>query len=346
MINKKDIEGGALKALKALNFQITGYYPYENVIHMVGLLKQINPLVKPIITVVGVAKSQINKETVDTFLKFGLNILAKKYIIFNADDIDKLDDDLRSLILKNDIDYFGRKEISDLLKRISITQDEVKDYKNIIDILSPIRIIESLPEFSQQIVPNSIEEICNRFTIKHDVTELMEDAIFAAFHYCFNYQTQKLGISSRFSDEPDGLVVTTNTQRFAFLYDSKSSQDGVYQMSKDDERAIIDYIEKKREVIKARHKSELDCFLIIGNNFKGDLKLRKSNIFKKTHNVLLVFMKANAFKILSLWAEKIPHDYKRLIDLKEIFQIDKDIIDELVINDYIKKFNQAHQSVY
>lgn len=341
MTSANDIEATTLRILRSLDFQVTGYYPYEHAINLVGYLKQPEPFRNPIKVALEIAKGSLNRESVESFAKFGNNVLAQKLAIFHKDDFDDLDEDVKSTISAIKIDYVGGETLRKALSRSTVTPEEAKQYRNSLDILSPKRLVEALPELSRQTIPSDIGSILGR---KLAAWEIMEDAVFAAFLHCFGYETRKLGHEKRFEPEPEGEVATLNQSPFALLYDCKSAR-AVYCMSKDDERTVVSYINNKKGEITARYRCELRYFIIVGPDFEGRFDLRRDSVHNKT-NVILVFVKAEAFRNLSLWAYNLPPRYKELIDLRKIFKIGEKIIDEQIVEAYKREFNSTYQTVY
>lgn len=342
MASENDIEAKTLRILRSNDFQVTGYYRYEHAINLVGYLKQPEPFVIPIKTAIEITISPINKESIESFAKFGNNILAQKLAIFNENNFKDLSEDVKSTISAYKIDYVGGKTLKNALsKSTTITQEEVRQYRDSLDILSPKRLVEALPELARQKIPADIRRILGS---KFDAWVLMEDAVFAAFSQCLGYDTRKLGHERRFKPEPEGEVATLSQSPFAFLYDCKSAKDA-YCMSKDDERAVVSYIDNKKGEITARYRCELRYFVIVGPDFDGRFDLRRDNIHNKT-NVVLVFLKAEALRSLSLWAYNLPPRYKKLVNLREIFKIGEKIIDEQIIKTFRRRFDSTHQTVY
>ena len=342
MASKNDIEAKSLRILRSLNFQVTGYYPYEHVTNLVGYLRQPEPFTTPIKVAVEIAKSPINKESVESFAKFGRNVLAQKLAIFHEDDFDDLDEDVRSTTSALKIDYIGGERLRKALSRSTVTPREARRYRNSLDILSPKRLVEALPELSRRKVPKDIRNILGE---TFDAWEIMEDAVFAAFSHCFGYETRKLGHEKRFEPEPEGEVVTLNQPPFAFLYDCKSTKNA-YGMSKDDERAVINYINNKKGEIMARYRCALRYFIIIGPDFEGRLDLRRDTVYNETDNAILVFVKAEALRTISLWAYNIPPRYKEQIDLKKTFKVGNEVIDKHIMEAYMRDFDSTYQKVY
>lgn len=341
MASEDEIEANTLRILKSIDFQVTGYYRYEHAINLVGYLKQPEPFTIPTKMAVEIAKGSLNRESVESFAKFGNNVLAQKLAIFHEQDFDNLNGDVKSTISAFKIDYLGGETLRKALSKSTVTQEEARRYRNSLDILSPKRLVEALPELSHQKIPNDIRSILGS---KFKAWEIMEDAVFAAFSHCLGYETRKLGHEKRFEPEPEGEVATLNQPPFAFLYDCKSARD-VYSMSKDDERAVIGYVDNKKGEITARYRCELRYFVMVGPDFNGRFDLRRDSVHNKT-NVILVFIKAEALRNLSLWAYNLPPRYKGVVDLREIFKIGEKIINEQIVEAYKQWFDSTHQTVY
>lgn len=341
-MERSNFEEDSYRIIRSLEFQVIGYYPYEHASNLVGYLKQPDPLSIPIKLAVEIAKSPLSKDSVVSFSKFGINILAQKLCIFHWVDFEDLDEEIKLVLTDLKIDYVGGKKLENYLSKITVTSEEAKEYKNSLDILSPKRLVEILPDLSSKTIPNDILTILGD---KFEAWEILEDAVFAAFKYCFSYDTQKLGYDKRFGTEPEGEVITNNETPFALLYDCKST-DEHYNMSKADERAITDYINQKTGKIKARYGIKLKYFLIVSSDFRGNLELRKENILKNTQNILLVFMKAEALKTISLWILNLPTRLKKQVDLREIFSLKRQIIDVDIVLRFMKNFDSEYQKVY
>lgn len=336
-----DITEKASKILKSTGFHVSGYYPYDHAINLVGSLQQPPPFDTPIRMAVEIAKSPISIESIESFAKFGNYALALKLAIFSVEDLCNLNKDIQDTLNRLKINYIGGKSLEKALSKSSVSNEEAKDYQNSLDILSPKRLLLALPELSQRKIPADIND-----TLKSHFKawEIMEDAVFAAFLYAFVFETIKLGHEKRFHDEPEGIVVTRGQQPFAFLYDCKSTKDK-YVMPVDDERAIVSYIENKKAEIKAKYRCNIRYFVVVSSSFGGDINLRRDNVYDRT-NVILVLLEGVALSKLALWAHNLPPLHKELIDLKKIFKFGEKIIGIKQVKDYIKDFDNSHKQAY
>jgi hypothetical protein len=221
-----------------------------------------------------------------------------------------------------------------------VTKEEARKYRDSLDIVSPKRLAEALPELSHKQVPVDLRGILG----EKDPWEIMEDAVFGVFSMCFGYETRKLGHERRFQADPEGEVATSNDDPYALLYDCKSASDA-FSMNKDDERAVIEYINTKKGEIQALFRCNLRYFLIVGPAFAGDLNLRRQEVNSKT-GVALAFVKADALSYIALWALKIPPLYKKQIDLRQILKSGDEVVDQGVVKEYAKNFDAKFQKVY
>lgn len=341
MSNANDVDAKIIKILRSSDFQVTGYYPYGHAVDLMVLFRLPQPFTNPIRVIIEIAKGSITKESIESFVKMGKNMLAEKFALFCIEeDFDNLEENVKSTMSTLNVDYIGGEELRNVLSSITMTQEEVKDCQDTLYRVSPKRLVDALPELSGRRVPNDIRNSIP----ERKAWEIMEDAVFAAFQFCFAYETRKLGYEKRFKTEPEGLVVTPNRPPFALLYDCKSTEK-IYKMSIDDERAVISYINDKSEMTAAYYSCDLRYFVIVAPDFGGDLDLRKRNVHMET-NASLVFMKAEALKSISLWAYEIPHRFKKLIDLRQLFNYGEKIIDEQIVETYKGEFDSKHKQSY
>jgi len=337
-----DIKEKALQVLKSIGYQVSGYYPYDHAVNLVGFLPQPSPFDTAIKMAVEIAQSPISTESIESFAKFGKNVLALKLALFYADDFKDLEREIQNTLILLKVDYVGGKRLEKELLKSSLSVEETKEIKNSLDVLSPKRLIEAIPELSQRKIPKDIKDTLNG---RFKAWEIMEDAVFATFFYAFMFETKQLGREKKFHDEPEGIVIISNQQPFALLYDCKSTKKEKYKMPIDDERAIISYINDKKAEINIKYRCELRYFIVVSSCFGGDVELRRNNVHNAT-NVELVCMEATALSKFALWAHKLPIPYKKLIDLKKIFKFGEKIVGDKMIEDFIKEFDNTHKNAY
>jgi len=214
--------------------------------------------------------------------------------------------------------------------------------KKIYDVFSAPMLAKYLPEIALQKIPRQIASTVNDLGLKP--WQVFEQVVFSVFHYCFSFAVRKYGEDSLFEHEPEGVVITYRNPPYAFIYECKSAEQS-YNMTAQDELTYKDYIQKKKEEVRALDKSDLKYFVIISPDFAGDISRRRENIFKETQ-VLPIFMSAKNLSTLGRWACSLPNDVKILIDLRDVFSLKEPVVSLKSIENYIKAFENKTKKRY
>lgn len=332
----REFEQKALQVLTYLNFSIKGYYPYNSIIDIVGYFEPRKPLRNPTKVVAEIRGDKPNVEDIEGFFRFGKNALAEKMILFLAEEFNELTIEAKDLISKHNIEYFDTIALNKILEEIKPATSEVSRLTNACDILSSRKLAEALPDLANQIVPKDIGD----YLPGYKAWEILEDAVFGVFQWCFGFETKQLGRQALFAHEPEGLVICPSKlgNNFGLIYECKSSISD-YTISKKDELVYINYIREKKNPFKNLHNCELQYFLIISPSFSGDLKSRRDEIHQAT-GVLLCFIEATDFRDIALWAYGLSNNLKRLIDISQFLLLSDVVISKETITKYIGGFNK------
>ena len=329
----------AVSYLKSVGISITGYYPYSHATDIVGFLKLSVPFNYPVKVIAEIAKLPITLESIEGFVTLAKNASAEKLLLIAPPKLNELSPSIEKMLKTHRIDFVTSDIVGAYSQTTSGSQAK-KDYENVKDLVSASKLIKELPTFAKQEIPADIQRIIG--DQKLEAWQLLEDAVYCAFHHGLGCEVRQLGKEALFKNEPEGVVITAGHSQFALLYDCKSSSNK-YKMSADDERAYIEYIRKKKNEVASLDRCELKYFLIISPDFAGDFGLRRSSILKKTQ-VILVLIKADLLRKLSLWSYVIPYEIKKLIELQDIFE--EAIVTNETIESYIKTFNGKYKNRY
>ena len=329
----------AVSYLRSIGISVTGYYPYDHAIDIVGFLKLPLPFKYPLKIAAEIAKCPVTVDMIDGFLTFAKNASAEKVLLLTPPKLDQLDLVVEEKLNTERIDFVK----SDVVKTFSLTTTRIQakqEYDNIRDLVSPSKLIKELPTFAQQEIPKDIQRIIGDQNI--EAWQLLEDAVYCTFFYGLGCGVRQLGKEALFKNEPEGVVITGSPGQFALLYDCKSSS-GKYKMTADDERTYVGYITKKKKEVAGLDRCELKYFVIISPDFAGDISKRGFEILKATQ-VLLVLIRAEVLKKLGLWSYRIPPELKPLIELPDIFK--ETVVSSESVDSYIKTFDQKYQKRY
>lgn len=338
----KELEQKALQLLNGLGFNIVGYYPYDSVIDIVAYLEPRAPFRNKTKVIVEIRTDEPTPENIDGFFKLGKNTLVEKMILFTVEQFEKLTREVQSLISKSKIEYFDERTLDKILEEAKAKTLDISQLTNACDVFSAKRLSEALPDLARQITPNDIRS----YFPQRQAWEILEDAVFAIFNFCFGYETRQLGSQSLFEHEPEGMVVCSSKSggHFGLIYDCKSSKSS-YKMTKQDELTYIDYIKKKKIEMRSLCNCELQYFLIISPKFSGDLDKRRDAVYKAT-SILLFFIEAMTLRDVALWAFKLPNKLKPLIDISEFLLPREIIVSDKTVAKYIQDFNKRQRTRY
>ena len=333
--------------LKNLEIAPKGFYDYSDFSDLVGLQKPKWPYKNPSKVLVEISKIKLSPTQLSSFAILAKENQAVKALIFGIEERQELDQSIAASMNAIGVEYFGPTDVDDLIKDITVSEQQTSVYRNASDVVAAQRLVDSLPELALQKIPDDITASMKAMNAADmPAWEIFEEATYASFQFCLGYTTDKLGKEARFEDEPEGIVVVEGQNRFGFLYDCKSAATK-YNMSKDNERAYVDYINAKKPQLTAIHGVELRYFVIIAPKFGGDMMERKRSIQQKT-GVFLVYLEASHLKILAQWAFKINKvKIRQLIDVGVIFsKADKVLVEEPDLSGYINEFDANNKSRY
>lgn len=338
----KDLEKKVLQLLKDQSFNVKGYYSYDSVTDIVGYFDPKPPFQIPTRVIIEIRTDELTSEDVDGFSKLAKNTLADKRILFSVKPFEELGPETQSLVSKAGCEYFDFESLEKILEETRRTAIDVSELTNSCDLFSAKRLSEVLPDLAKQKVPTDIRN----FFPKRQAWEILEDAVFSIFNFCFGYETKKLGGQSLFEHEPEGMVVcnSRNGSRYGLIYDCKSSKSS-YKMTKQDELTYISYIKDKKIEFKSLYNCELRYFLIISPDFSGDLNQRRNSILHAT-SVLLTLIKATTLRKVALWAYKLPNNLKPMIDISEFLLSEEIVVSDNTVSRYIRDFDKKHGKRY
>lgn len=343
----KKYQDNIFALLKSMEIAPKGFYDYEEFSDLVGLQKPQWPYKNFSKVVIEISKVKLTPAQVAGFATLAKENQAVKALVFGVEERIALDPEVAAKISTIGIEYFDPKDLEELLKKVTVSEESTTIFRNASDVVSPQRLVNGLPLLAQQLIPTDIDASMKAMqATEMPAWEIFEEATYASFHFCLSYTTYKLGKEARFKDEPEGMVVVEGQNRFAFLYDCKSSNTQ-YNMSKDNERAYVDYINAKKPELTAIHSAELRYFVIVAPSFGGDMKERKRSI-QQTSGVFLVYLEASNLRKLAQWAFNIKNiQIRRLIDLGEVFsKADGVLVEEKSLEEYIEEFDRKYKSRY
>lgn len=338
----KELEKKVLQLLKDQNFSVKGYYSYDSVTDIVGYFEARPPFQIATKVIIEIRTDELTSEDVDGFSKLAKNTLADKRILFSLEPFDKLDPGIQSLISKVRCEYLDFASLEKILEESKKTAIDVSELTNSCDLFSAKRLSEALPDLARQNVPDDIKS----YFPKRQAWEILEDAVFSIFNFCFGYETKQLGGQSLFEHEPEGMVMCNSRDgsHYGIIYDCKSSKSS-YRMTKQDELTYISYIKDKKIEFRSLYNCELQYFLIISPEFSGDLNQRRNSILHAT-SVLLAFIKATTLREVALWAYKLPNNLKPMIDISEFLLSEEIVVLDGTVRRYIDDFDKKQRKRY
>jgi hypothetical protein len=329
----------AVSYLKSIGIAITGYYPYPHAVDIVGFLKLQTPFEYPIKIAAEIATCPITTDSIDSFLTFARNASAEKVFLLTPTELDKLDLEVEERLKVERIDVIRSESVAAYSKTKNNTQAQ-KEYQSIKDLVSANKLINELPTFAKQEIPEDIQRMIGNQKV--EAWQLLEDAVYCTFYYGMGCEVRQLGKEALFKNEPEGVVLTSGLGQFGLLYDCKSSA-SKYKITADDERTYIDYIIKKKKEVASLDNCDLKYFVIISPDFAGDISARSFEIFRQTQ-VALVLFKAETLRKLAIWANGLTHKLKSLIDLSIIFK--ETLVTEGTVDNYIRAFDTNYKNRY
>jgi hypothetical protein len=336
----KQFEKKAMAFLRTLDFTPVGYYPYDYSSDVLGYLKLPPPFRNPIKTLAEIMRTTPTKESIEGFQDLARGSLADRMIMICPKRLAELGQEIQQQISSRGIEFFDAETVSTTLDKKEVSASAILEYSGIYGVLGPPLLAAALPSIARQEIPEDMKEIVNRSGLQP--WQVFEGAVFSVFHYCFGFTTKKLGEECLFKHEPEGVVITGLSQRFAFLYECKSTEES-YAMTSDHELRYKDYIKEKANKIPVLYGAPLSYFIIIAPAFSGDIGERRQRIFRDTQ-VLVVFMPASVLSFLGKWACDLPSDLKRLIDLRYICRIDELIVSQATCQQYVEEFERERRA--
>lgn len=345
----KEFKNKVFSVLKTMKIVPKGYFPYPEFSELVGSQEPEWPYTMPLRVMVQLSFRKITKEMVHSFNKSSRDTKAVRSLIFGIEESARLNAESRSNMKAFQIEYFGPSDVSKLLsdKGVSLSNEEVQEYKKASEVVHPILLVNGLPELALKMIPSDIQKSLNALNLRiPPAWELLEEAVFSSFSYCLGYNVRQLGKESRFETEPEGVVAVRFPSSFGILYECKSAKDA-YKMTVDHKRAYVEYILQKKAEVLALDKVELRYFVLVGPKFEGDEDNRRNQVYQET-GVLVVFLKADVLMKIAKWASEITDsELKRLISVGEIFTSIQDIeVQDKTVNEYIKKFDEKNRKRY
>ncbi len=333
----KDFEKSALAFLRTVRFTPSGFYRYEHGSDFSGSIIPPPPFTLPLRTMVEVARNAPNKPSIEGFHKLARDSLTQREIVISPVPFGKLDGDTQATVRRHEIEFFDQDSVRKELEQKKVDASQIQEYFKLYESLGPRILAKNLPAVARQSIPSEIAETVSK--LKLEPWQVFEDSVFAIFHYCLGFETRKLGRDTLFEHEPEGVVLVGETgSRYATLYECKSAHDK-YEMTSDHELRYRDYIKEKKRPLEVLDNASLRYFLIIGPDFRGDLKERRQSVHDET-GVWTVFMPASILSSFAQWAESLPNQAKKLLDLKPLFKIDELIVSEKTVTDYRKNFEE------
>lgn len=318
--------------LKTLDFKMVRYYPYESIADILGYMNPPAPLKIPIKVAIEIVDRQVTGDFIQRFRTISKNSVTERSIVFAAQGITP---EGRDLANRYRIEVILRKDLEDIVKKVD--KQITEHYERISDIVSPMSLAKMLPEIAQQKMPNQLKAFVGE---NLEPWQLFEESVYSIFRHCFHYNVRQLGSVSLFEREPEGVVGVDD--KFAFIYECKSAKEA-YHMTVDDERAYVEYIEEKKNEVRALDKSDLKYFVVLSPDFKGDLEERRDRIYGET-TVLIVFMKASSLSILGQWVYNLPPNMKGLVNLTRVFKISQLVVSDDLVEEKIKLFEKKYRS--
>ena len=336
----KAFERSALAFLRTLDFTPVGYYPYPYFSDVSGYIKAAPPFKVPLKAMAQIARSAPTRASIEGFHKLAKDSLVERMILICQVPLSGLPSELQSLVETLGIEFFDQATILSELERKKISQSQVQTFSKLYELVGPLALVEALPEIALQRIPSAMRGDVDKLGLKP--WQVLEQAVYSTFHYCFNLTVKKLGEDSLFEHEPEGLAIGEALPSVAFVYECKSAAES-YTMTSDHELRYIDYIRDKKQFVEFVERSELKYFVIVAPAFSGDIKERRERIFKETQ-VLVVFMTAEVLRQFSEWACPLQSNMKRLVDLGEVFRLDEVVVSKKRVEAYIKNFEDKHRS--
>lgn len=340
MSEELELDKAVMLGLSNLGFAARSYLRYENHSDIMGEFKAQPPFTVPTRAMVEISKGIPGAETIEGFYNQAKSAQCEKAILVLQDPA-KLSAASISLAEKYGIE---RWPLSELVGR-TVSKADLRQASDTLEAVSPKRLVKALPDLAGQVIPSDIARAINDPNRK--AWEVFEDAVHAAFRFCFDYNVRKLGKESLFQSEPEGVVTTSGlpTDRFAFIYDCKSSRDK-YVVTSQDQSKYIEYILDKKSQVLSIEKCELKYFVIVGSRFGGDMQQRRQNILEKTQ-VVTVYLSASVLERLAEWADSVTDPaLKQLIDLKKVFKLSEPEVTPETVKDYASGFDREFRERY
>lgn len=348
---RKEFEKKVFTVLKTMKIIPKGYYTYPDAADLIGHQEPQWPFTIPSKVLVEFSFGKLTQEKVENVSKVWKEIEAARALIFGKQDAARLDPQVLSLIKTSGIEYFGLNDVDKLLKakNIQASEQSAKKYRKVIEIVAPESLVDSLDELALQKIPSDMKSAIQALSPGSEIEawKAFEDAVCAAFRSCLGFKVKQMGKESLFEHEPEAIVTPRKDQdnRYGFLYECKSAKEN-YHMTAKDMQTYIDYIRKKKQVVRATEGADLRYFVIVGPSFSGDKELRRVGIHSAT-GVSVVYLKASVLKMLAQWAcEVTDPDVKGLIDLATLFSDVKGEPDESSIKGYITNFDTQNRERY
>ena len=336
----KAFEKTALAFLRTLGFTPVGYYPYSHASDVSGYLEAKPPFKVHVKAMAEIVRKSPTRASIEGFHKLVKGSLADRAILICQKPLTDVSGDVQSLIEQRGIEFFDQATILSELERKKISQSQVQTFSKLYELVGAPVLVEALPEIALQKIPSPMREDVDKLGLK--TWQVLEQAVYSTFHYCFNLTVKKLGEDSLFEHEPEGLAIGEKLPSVAFVYECKSAAES-YTMTSDHELRYIDYIRNKKQHVEFVERSELKYFVIVAPAFSGDIKERRERIFKETQ-VLVVFMTAEVLRLFSAWACPLQSNMKRLVDFGEVFRLDEVVVSKERVESYIKKFEDKNRS--
>ena len=332
-------EKTALAFLRTLDFTPVGYYPYPHGSDVSGYIKAAPPFRVPAKAMAEIVRATPTRGSIEGFHKLAKNSLAERVILICQMSLSDLATEVQSLIERLSIDFFDQATISAELVKKNVSRSDVQSYSKLYDVVAAPLLAEALPEVARQKIPETMREYVERLGLKP--WQVLEQAVFSVLHYCFSLTVRKYGEDYLFEHEPEGVAIVGDVPSFAFIYECKSAGES-YTMTAQDELTYIDYILKKKEKVRVLERSELKYFVIVAPDFSGDVRDRRDKIFKETQ-VLVVFLRADVLRSMSEWACSLPSNLKRLIDFRDVFNLEEVVVSQGSVESYTKKFEEENR---
>jgi len=336
----KTFEKMALAFLKAVGFTPVGYYPYPHASDISGYLEARSPFKVHVKAMAEIVRTSPTRASIEGFHKLVKGSLADRAILICQMPLTDLGSDVRLLIENLGIEFFDQATISSELEKRNISESQVQTISETYSLVGAPALVKALPDIALQKIPNWMCDGVEKLKLKP--WQVFEQAVYSAFHYCFNLTVKKLGEDSLFEHEPEGLAVAEGFPSIAFIYECKSAAKS-YTMTSDHELRYIDYILDKKRKAEVLERSELKYFVIVAPDFSGEIIERRERISKKTQ-VLVIFMRAEILRLFSEWACPLQSNLKRLVDFRDVFMLGEAVVSKESVESYIKKFEDKHRS--